>query len=295
MANAANDNIPRTRAEAKSQGLITYLSSTSCKNGHIGERYTSNQGCVECYRLRHVEKMDTPGYRDNRNSKQRERYAEDEDFREALRKQNSDRRSTTEYWDRENERRRSKRANDPEHREKLNAYQREYNSRPEVKSKKKIKDAERYLKKKNESKDDVWRRRDYHREYMREKLASDPQFRLNQSFSSAVRRSLASGKGGRNWPSLVGYTVDDLREHIEKLFLPGMTWENYGDWHIDHKIPLSAHNFETPDDIDFKRAWGLSNLQPMWAADNIRKGAKLDKPFQPSLLLRPANDNKPQN
>lgn len=80
-----------------------------------------------------------------------------------------------------------------------------------------------------------------------------------------------------------------MRNHLEAQFAPGMTWENHGNgdgrWHVDHKIPLSAFNYETPDDIDFKRCWALSNLQPMWAADNIKKGAKLTAPFQPSLAL----------
>lgn len=58
-----------------------------------------------------------------------------------------------------------------------------------------------------------------------------------------------------------------------------------GKIHIDHKIPLSAHNFTKPEHSDFKKAWALKNLQPMWAIDNMKKGAKLKKHFQPSLLL----------
>jgi hypothetical protein len=64
-----------------------------------------------------------------------------------------------------------------------------------------------------------------------------------------------------------------------------MTWENYGDWHIDHKIPVSAFNFSKASDIDFKRCWKLSNLQPLWAAQNVSKGNKLERPFQPSLAF----------
>lgn len=134
------------------------------------------------------------------------------------------------------------------------------------------------------------------REYMRARLSSDDKFRLNLTFSVAVRQSLKKGKKGRGWESLVGYTVADLIDHLEKLFLPGMTWENYGrgGWHIDHIIPKSAFNYELPEDIDFRRAWALSNLQPLWEKDNIAKGAKLEAPFQPSLALAvPANDNAP--
>lgn len=118
--------------------------------------------------------------------------------------------------------------------------------------------------------------------------------KLDSNMSRGVRKSLQSGrKGGRSWESLVGYSVGDLKEHLEKQFTQGMTWANYGEWHIDHRVPLSVHNYETPDDIDFQKAWCLSNLQPMWALNNLSKGAKLEKTFQPSLALAlPANDNK---
>jgi hypothetical protein len=71
-----------------------------------------------------------------------------------------------------------------------------------------------------------------------------------------------------------------------KLFKPGMTWENYGTyWHIDHKVPVVVHNFNRPEDIDFRLCWALRNLQPLEALENMKKQDKLDKPFQPSLRL----------
>jgi len=101
----------------------------------------------------------------------------------------------------------------------------------------------------------------------------------------AMARALRGNKQGRAWESLVGYTVDDLRKHLENNFLPGMSWENRNLWHIDHKIPKSVFNYETTDDIDFKKCWTLSNLQPMWALKNISKKDKINNPFQPSLLI----------
>ena len=114
-----------------------------------------------------------------------------------------------------------------------------------------------------------------------------PQIRLSQSLSSAIGRSLKEGKSGVHWEKLTGYTVEQIRAHLEKRFKPGMFWSNYGrgGWHIDHIIPISAFNFETPEDIDFKRCWALKNLQPMWEDENIRKSNRLEKSFQPSLLL----------
>jgi len=272
-----------------------YFTGIACNAGHVFPRYTSGQACVVCIRMKYKIAASKPGFKELKNASRREAYANDATLRESIRDKRNAHRSTPEFWVSRNAWQRNKRENDPEYREKINAYGRERNARPEVKLKKKEADAARYLLKKQNAVDDSWRRRDYHRQYMRDRLASDPKFRLSQAFSGAVRRCLASGKGGDSWSALLGYTVDDLRAHLQGLFLPGMTWENYGEWHIDHVIPVSAHNFEKPEDIDFKRCWALTNLQPLWAVDNIKKGAKLAAPFQPSLALGiPANDNTPR-
>lgn len=121
--------------------------------------------------------------------------------------------------------------------------------------------------------------------YEKNRRLTDPKYRLNISVSALMRISLCGNKNSLHWESLVGYTLKKLITHLEKQFQPGMSWDNYGKWHVDHKIPLSAHNFTKPEHIDFKKAWTLKNLQPMWAKENISKGAKLEKPFQPSLLL----------
>jgi hypothetical protein len=107
--------------------------------------------------------------------------------------------------------------------------------------------------------------------------------KLSGGISRDIRKSIYGNKGGRHWEDLVGYTYKQLRKHLENQFTEGMNWNNYGAWHIDHIIPISAFHFTTIDDIDFKRCWALSNLRPLWADENIAKGKKLIKPFQPSL------------
>jgi hypothetical protein len=92
--------------------------------------------------------------------------------------------------------------------------------------------------------------------------------------SAGTRNSLKDGKNGRSWEALVGYTATDLMRHIERQFLPGMSWDNMSAIHIDHIVPLSSFNFSTPDDPDFKAAWALSNLRPLFADENLRKHAK---------------------
>lgn len=110
--------------------------------------------------------------------------------------------------------------------------------------------------------------------------------KLNNNISGRVRKTLHGSKANRRWESLVGYTIDQLKRHLEKLFKPGMTWENYGTyWHIDHKIPVVVFNFEKPEDIDFRLCWSLKNLQPLERMENLSKRAKINKPFQPSLAI----------
>ena len=71
--------------------------------------------------------------------------------------------------------------------------------------------------------------------------------------------------------SIVDFTLEELKRHLESLFQKGMTWENYGKWHIDHVLPLSRLYIDGVDDPTFKFAWSLKNLQPLWAIDNLRK------------------------
>lgn len=116
---------------------------------------------------------------------------------------------------------------------------------------------------------------------------STPKLRLEDAVRAGVTRSISRGsKYGRKTFDLLGYSSAELRANIESKFLPGMTWENYAHdtWHIDHIIPLAAFNYETPDCPDFKRAWALTNLQPLWAFDNMSKGARLDHPSQAAIL-----------
>ena len=125
------------------------------------------------------------------------------------------------------------------------------------------------------------------RRLLDKKRRANPKARVSNSISCGIRDSLRSkSKANRHWETLVDFTADQLKRHLEKLFKPGMTWENYGSyWQIDHKIPVAAFNFKTPDDIDFKRCWSLFNLQPLEAIQNASKGARIDRIFQPSLAL----------
>jgi hypothetical protein len=128
--------------------------------------------------------------------------------------------------------------------------------------------------------------RQEHSRKVLERYHADPKHNLRTRIISRLCDTIRTKKPkNRKWFELLGYNADDLKKHLERRFKDGMSWDNYGEWHIDHIIPVSAHNFQSPDDVDFKKCWALKNLQPLWAKDNLRKHARIDKPFQPSLQI----------
>lgn len=112
----------------------------------------------------------------------------------------------------------------------------------------------------------------YFKDYTREKR-QDPRHRLDHRMGQLLRSGLRN-KNGRAWESLVGYTLDELFAHIERQFLPGMSWGNMDEWHVDHIRPKSSFSYESEDDPEFKECWALTNLRPLWAKDNLSKGGK---------------------
>lgn len=73
--------------------------------------------------------------------------------------------------------------------------------------------------------------------------------------------------------ALIGCSIEDLRAHIESQFQPGMTWENYGKWHVDHIRPCVSFNLLDP--MQQQECFHYTNLQPLWAEDNIKKGGRV--------------------
>ena len=108
-------------------------------------------------------------------------------------------------------------------------------------------------------------------EYYRQKRRNEPQFRLNRVMGTAIYKSIRNEKAGKKWESLVSYTLEDLMARLKCQFKKGMSFDNYGKWHIDHKKPKSLFNFKTPKDLGFQSCWCLANLQPLWEKDNLSK------------------------
>ena len=129
-----------------------------------------------------------------------------------------------------------------------------------------------------------WRRRHlkkmqaYYRHYYKTKRATSVNWVLSNGVGRRLRLMLNSGKGGRHWEEILGYTVQELRSHLEKQFTPGMSWELFlqGKIHIDHRVPIAFFEYQKPEDWEFQYCWSLDNLQPMWALDNRKKSDKVN-------------------
>lgn len=127
----------------------------------------------------------------------------------------------------------------------------------------------------------------------RQKRAENPSFRLKENVSRMIRGALkkkGSSKRGLSFLKFVGYTMQDLKKHLEQQFEPWMTWDNWGiynksawndcnsatwAWQIDHIMPQSELPYTSMIDDNFKRCWTLENLRPLSAKQNFLNGIEL--------------------
>jgi len=168
-----------------------------------------------------------------------------------------------------------------ENKEKLNKQIKKYRQ----KNKEKYKEYHKKYDKDNKERIKIYRKDNKEknnktqRKYQNNKRKTNIHFRLRDNISSAIRKKLKrrlSSKNNKSTFSFLPYTIDNLKEHLEKQFTENMTWENYGlhGWHIDHIKPDSLFNYKSVEDKEFQECWALKNLQPLWAHDNLSKGNK---------------------
>lgn len=142
-----------------------------------------------------------------------------------------------------------------------------------------IKNKDKILKKKSEYRSKLenrQRNKEYIKKYKVENREKYYKYRRDNPHIIAWRSILYSTLKRLNTPKqfhtidMLGYSAIELKEHIENQFLPGMTWDNHGEWHIDHIKPVSA--FDMNEDV--KVVCSLDNLQPLWGVDNLSKSNK---------------------
>jgi hypothetical protein len=113
--------------------------------------------------------------------------------------------------------------------------------------------------------------------YVKKRMEIDESFRLTTNLRRRVKTYLKligiMGKISKSTYEMIGCTPQELRDYIESKFVDGMSWDNYGlrGWHIDHIIPLSSTKIKE----EIIKLNHYTNLQPLWATDNLKKGSKI--------------------
>ena len=115
------------------------------------------------------------------------------------------------------------------------------------------------------------------RDYERNRKATDPLYKLISNFRTAIYQVLKESNVEKNkhYFDILQYTPEQLITHLESQFKDTMSWDNYGEWHVDHKLPITHFNIVEMGDDEFMKCWALGNLQPMWGVENIRKSNKI--------------------
>jgi len=149
-------------------------------------------------------------------------------------------------------------------------------------------DNEEYIKEheKKYRQDNVEQRRQYYQtnkkaiskkrnQRTRERLKTDINFRLLRNCRTRFKCVLKGHTKSASSKELIGCSLEELKQHLEKQFTEGMSWDNYGKWHIDHKKPCSLFNFEI--EAEQRQCFNYTNLQPLWAIDNLKKSNKYNE------------------
>lgn len=98
------------------------------------------------------------------------------------------------------------------------------------------------------------------------------QLRMTKRLRTRIYHAIKGAKKSMRTVELLGCSIQQFLAYVEARFKNGMNWANYGDWHIDHIIPCSHFNLKV--EKEQKKCFHYSNLQPLWAIDNMRKSNK---------------------
>jgi hypothetical protein len=104
-------------------------------------------------------------------------------------------------------------------------------------------------------------------------MNKDPLFKLSKLIRARFGTALLRFKKKKTKSTMqwLDCSLEELKIYLERKFLPGMSWENHGEWHIDHIVPLVSASSEE----ELYKLSHYTNLQPLWAKDNLKKGASL--------------------
>lgn len=106
------------------------------------------------------------------------------------------------------------------------------------------------------------------------KLKNDPNFKIACNIRTRLNGALKNNSKKSSSLVYLGCSIEEYKIYLESKFIEGMTWENHGEWHIDHIIPIC--NFDLSIEENIYKAFNYLNTQPLWAEDNLRKQKKIN-------------------
>ena len=113
------------------------------------------------------------------------------------------------------------------------------------------------------------------KKYWDDMYKNNPEFRLAAVLRRRLRSAIIDNTKTGSAVEDLGCSIEELKSYLESKFQPGMTWDNYGEWHIDHIVPLASFNLS--DRVQLSKACNYTNLQPLWAKDNLCKSNKIQQ------------------
>jgi len=133
----------------------------------------------------------------------------------------------------------------------------------------------RRVMKRNAENLDKERKRRYSRKWKNFNYRNNLEYKITGLLRSRLASAIKGTAKKSSAKQLIGCSIPKLRKHLESQFTQGMAWDNHGNWHIDHIKPCAA--FDLTNEDEQRECFHYSNLQPLWAKDNFRKGARWDE------------------
>jgi len=226
------------RQQALERGLTHYFTGKPCKRGHVALRITSHRRCIECNR------------EDDRARSVKHKE------KESIRRRH--------YYEKNKEQillqRRQEREINPE--QSRMACRKYYSANKEAMGRKRA----AYYQVNREA------AVSYSNHYQQRRRRVDPGYAITLRLRSRINHAIKGTSKSAKTTELVGCSPGELVRHLESQFVDGMSWENRHLWAVDHIRPCAS--FDLADPEQQRQCFHYSNLQPLWAVDNMRKGAR---------------------
>lgn len=258
-----------TRKQALEQAFRYYFTGKPCKRGHVALRFVRGSTCTQCDKERcetryrencdELKKRSNKHYHDNKETilAQRQKYKSANREKVLAKKREWSRLNTVQIAT-------------------MSRRYRQENRQIILKKKKQYREqnpgkvAESRRRHAQANKDKL---RQFYNERKRRRWATRPDYVMIERLRARLTNCLAGVSKSASTIKLLGCTREKLVAHIEAQFVLGMTWGNRSEWHIDHIKPCAS--FDMLDPEQQRVCFHYTNLQPLWALDNLKKGARL--------------------